>query len=148
MEFKALDSVLRTTNDRDEKVSISMKCSDMDRLVPENLGVTAAIVENVMFCHQEESNWPMQVRFSLWLSLSLTVISAYLPISIKLAITLLSSNTLLLITFDPSKTGSIYLKEKVRRCFRVHEVHQSTGSVYQGKVSYYFQWVSAIPTNT
>ena len=62
MEFKALDSVIRTTNERDEKVSISMKCSDMDRLVPENLGVTAAIVENVMFCHQEESNWPMQVN--------------------------------------------------------------------------------------
>lgn len=61
MEFKALDSVLRTTNEKNEKVSISMKCSDMDRLVPENLGVTAAIVENVMFCHQEESNWPMQV---------------------------------------------------------------------------------------
>ncbi len=72
MEFKALDSVIRTTNERDEKVSISMKCSDMDRLVPENLGVTAAIVENVMFCHQEESNWPMQVS-SIILCLILTI---------------------------------------------------------------------------
>ena len=63
MEFKALDSVLRTTNEKDEKVSISMKCTDMDKLVPENLGVTSAIVENVMFCHQEESNWPMQVCY-------------------------------------------------------------------------------------
>jgi len=63
MEFKALDSVLRTTNEKDEKVSISMKCTDMDKLVPENLGVTSAIVENVMFCHQEESNWPMQVGY-------------------------------------------------------------------------------------
>lgn len=60
MEFKALEGVLRTTNANGEKVSISLKCSDMDRVFPENLGVSPAILENVIFCHQEESNWPMQ----------------------------------------------------------------------------------------
>jgi DNA repair protein RAD50 len=60
LEFKALEGVLRTTDDNDEKVSISMKCSDMDRMLPENLGVSPAILENVIFVHQEDSNWPMQ----------------------------------------------------------------------------------------
>jgi DNA repair protein RAD50 len=59
MEFKALDGVVRTTNDRDEKVSTSHKCSEIDKLVPEMLGVSSAIMENVIFCHQEESSWPM-----------------------------------------------------------------------------------------
>lgn len=60
LEYKALEGVLRTTNEKGEKVSISMKCSDMDRIIPENLGVSPAIIENVIFVHQEDSNWPMQ----------------------------------------------------------------------------------------
>lgn len=60
LEYKALEGVLRTTNEDGENVSISMKCSDMDKLIPENLGVSPAILENVIFVHQEDSNWPMQ----------------------------------------------------------------------------------------
>ena len=30
----------------------------MDKLVPSLMGVSAAILENVIFCHQDESNWP------------------------------------------------------------------------------------------
>lgn len=53
MEFKALDGVIRTTNNNNEKVSTSHKCSELDKMVPEMLGVSAAIMENVIFCHQE-----------------------------------------------------------------------------------------------
>ena len=35
------------------KQSITQKCSDLDRHVPELLGVTSAVMENVVFCHQE-----------------------------------------------------------------------------------------------
>ena len=59
LEFKALEAVLRTTNAQGEKASISMKCGDIDRIIPENLGISAAILENVIFVHQEDSNWPM-----------------------------------------------------------------------------------------
>lgn len=31
----------------------------MDEEVPLLLGVSRAILENVIFCHQEESNWPL-----------------------------------------------------------------------------------------
>ena len=27
--------------------------------MPDHLGVSKAILENVIFCHQEESNWPL-----------------------------------------------------------------------------------------
>ena len=60
MEFKALDSLLRTTNSAGEKISTSMKCSELDKQIPEHLGVSAAVVENVIFCHQEDSYWPMR----------------------------------------------------------------------------------------
>lgn len=39
--------------------TISTKCSEMDEEVPLLLGVSRSILENVIFCHQEESNWPL-----------------------------------------------------------------------------------------
>lgn len=31
----------------------------MDEEVPRLMGVSTAILDNVIFCHQEESNWPL-----------------------------------------------------------------------------------------
>lgn len=31
----------------------------MDRLMPDMLGVPKSVLEHVIFCHQEESNWPL-----------------------------------------------------------------------------------------
>lgn len=41
---------------------LSQRCTDLDKTMPTLLGVSKAILENVVFCHQEDSNWPMQVR--------------------------------------------------------------------------------------
>lgn len=60
LEFKALEGVIKTTNDQNEPVSLAHRCSEMDQIIPENLGVSSAILENVIFVHQEESNWPLQ----------------------------------------------------------------------------------------
>ena len=65
LEFKAMDGVIRTTNASNEKVSSSQKCSDLDKLIPEMLAVSAAILDNVIFCHQEDSSWPMQEGLAL-----------------------------------------------------------------------------------
>ena len=43
----------------EQRNTISTKCSEMDEEVPLLLGVSRAILENVIFCHQEESNWPL-----------------------------------------------------------------------------------------
>eukprot|EP00698_Gefionella_okellyi_P003722 TRINITY_DN13469_c0_g1_i1.p1 TRINITY_DN13469_c0_g1~~TRINITY_DN13469_c0_g1_i1.p1 ORF type:complete len:1307 (+),score=384.17 TRINITY_DN13469_c0_g1_i1:102-4022(+) len=58
-EFKVLDSSLVTYDSEHKKVSQSMKCADLDREIPELMGAGKAILEFVVFCHQEDSNWPL-----------------------------------------------------------------------------------------
>ncbi|XP_063059247.1 DNA repair protein RAD50 [Engraulis encrasicolus] len=58
MEFKTLEGVI-TRMKHGEKVSISSKCAEMDREMVSALGVSKAVLNNVIFCHQEESNWPL-----------------------------------------------------------------------------------------
>ena len=60
LQFKALDSTLRTLAANGEKTSLSVKCSEMDAIVPPLLGVSPAVLDSVILCHQEESNWPVQ----------------------------------------------------------------------------------------
>jgi DNA repair protein RAD50 len=38
---------------------MTTKCSELDIDIPLNLGVSKAILENVIFCHQEDSFWPL-----------------------------------------------------------------------------------------
>lgn len=45
--------------DTKQRTSLSTKCAELDEEVPKQLGVSRAILDNVIFCHQEESNWPL-----------------------------------------------------------------------------------------
>ncbi|KAJ1812537.1 DNA repair protein rad50, partial [Coemansia sp. RSA 2599] len=57
---KTLEGVLSfDATSSEEKVSISSRCADLDAMMPEQLGVSKAVLDNVIFCHQEESNWPL-----------------------------------------------------------------------------------------
>lgn len=59
--FKALDGIIRTVNpDTGERVSLSHKCTELDRQIPALMGVSKPILEHVVFCHQEDSSWPLQ----------------------------------------------------------------------------------------
>ena len=61
LTFKALDGILRTTDpETGERVSLSHKCSELDRQIPALMGISKAILESVVFCHQEEASWPLQ----------------------------------------------------------------------------------------
>ncbi|KAL6065852.1 DNA repair protein rad50 [Balamuthia mandrillaris] len=62
---KTLESALQTYNSNGEKVSQSFRCADLDKEIPELIGVSKPILENVIFCHQEESNWPLSEGSSL-----------------------------------------------------------------------------------
>ena len=42
-----------------ERTAISTKVAELDQLVPQYLGVSRAIIDNVILCHQDESLWPM-----------------------------------------------------------------------------------------
>jgi len=59
LSFTALDGVLRTTNSDGKRVSMSHKCGELDRQIPLLLGVSKPILEHVVFCHQEDSSWPL-----------------------------------------------------------------------------------------
>jgi len=39
--------------------TISTRVAELDQIVPQYLGVSKAILENVIFCHQDDSLWPM-----------------------------------------------------------------------------------------
>uniref|UniRef100_UPI00398F1CF5 DNA repair protein RAD50 n=1 Tax=Pristiophorus japonicus TaxID=55135 RepID=UPI00398F1CF5 len=58
IEFKTLEGVI-TRMKHGEKVSLSSKCAEMDREMISALGVSKAVLINVIFCHQEDSNWPL-----------------------------------------------------------------------------------------
>nr|ACH87544.1 Rad50 [Platynereis dumerilii]ACH87548.1 Rad50 [Platynereis dumerilii] len=59
VQFKTLDGVLRKSLADGEHVDITSRHADLNREIPSLLGVSKAILENVIFCHQEESNWPL-----------------------------------------------------------------------------------------
>lgn len=42
-----------------ERISISSRVAEMDSILPDYLGVSTAVLDNVIFCHQDESLWPM-----------------------------------------------------------------------------------------
>ena len=42
-----------------ERVTMSTKVAQMNKVIPMHLGVPPAILENVIFCHQDDSLWPM-----------------------------------------------------------------------------------------
>ncbi|TPX09516.1 uncharacterized protein E0L32_009259 [Thyridium curvatum] len=56
--MKTLDgSLVIQTNG--ERSVVSQRAAELDKLVPDNLGVPPAILDAVIFCHQDESLWPL-----------------------------------------------------------------------------------------
>lgn len=42
-----------------ERSTLSSRCAELDLLMPQYLGVSKAVLEYVIFCHQDESLWPL-----------------------------------------------------------------------------------------
>ncbi|XP_076362721.1 DNA repair protein rad50 [Tachypleus tridentatus] len=59
IETRTLEGVISRQAPNGEKISISSKCAQIDKEMISNLGVSKAVLNNVIFCHQEESNWPL-----------------------------------------------------------------------------------------
>lgn len=55
---KTLEGSLLCRSNGERNVS-SSKVTELDTVVPEKLGVSPAILDAVIFCHQDESLWPM-----------------------------------------------------------------------------------------
>lgn len=60
LQFKSLSNYLGSRDPvTNEACRIDHRCAEIDSLVPQLLGVSRAILENVIFVHQEDSNWPL-----------------------------------------------------------------------------------------
>lgn len=64
LTMKTLESILSISegdgdNGKGKRATISTKCAEMDAEIPQLLGVSKSVLENVIFCHQEESYWPL-----------------------------------------------------------------------------------------
>ena len=64
-EFRKLEQVLKARDDQGNEISINKNCVEMDRQVPLLMGVSSAILENVIFCHQDEALWPFSDQANL-----------------------------------------------------------------------------------
>ena len=42
-----------------ERSALSSRVAELDQIMPQNLGVSKAILDSVIFCHQDESLWPL-----------------------------------------------------------------------------------------
>lgn len=65
LEFKKMDQQLKTKNKDGKEITVSHSSNEIDRQVPELLGVSKAVLENVIFCHQEDSLWPFRDNATL-----------------------------------------------------------------------------------
>ena len=57
-EYKAFENALSTMDANGQKQSLSYKAADLNKLVPEMMGVSTAVLESVVFVHQVRSYSP------------------------------------------------------------------------------------------
>ncbi|KAL7302008.1 hypothetical protein TKK_0005245 [Trichogramma kaykai] len=61
LKFQALDNTLKRFNPKtQQEATITSRCADIDREMLNAMGVSKPILNYVIFCHQEESNWPLE----------------------------------------------------------------------------------------
>ncbi|KAK9159898.1 hypothetical protein Syun_006239 [Stephania yunnanensis] len=60
MEYKAIESIFQSSDVWGHFLILFYRCADMDREIPALMGVSKAVLENVIFAHQDDANWPLQ----------------------------------------------------------------------------------------
>ncbi|XP_047503353.1 DNA repair protein RAD50 [Pieris napi] len=58
-KFQTLDTCLSVIDENGKAKDISSRCAELDMVMHEELGVSKAILNSVIFCHQEDSGWPL-----------------------------------------------------------------------------------------
>lgn len=59
-ELKKTEQVLKSKTPEGKSITVNYNVNELDRQMPELLGVSSAVLENVLFCHQEDSLWPFK----------------------------------------------------------------------------------------
>lgn len=58
-QFKSLDTTITVDEKDREPISISKRSADATDEITCAVGVSKAIINHVLFCHQEEASWPL-----------------------------------------------------------------------------------------
>ncbi|SOV12182.1 DNA repair protein RAD50, putative [Plasmodium gaboni] len=56
--FRALDNNIIIKKDKGDDLIITNKCVDINNHIPKLMGVSKALLDNVIFCHHDENLWP------------------------------------------------------------------------------------------
>jgi len=59
IETKSLEGVIVKITEDGTRESISSRCTDFTKEMISRLGVSKAVLDNVIFCHQEDACWPL-----------------------------------------------------------------------------------------
>ena len=57
-QFKALEGALKKVKNG-QTTTVSGRVGELNEIIPQYLGVSKALLDSVIFCHQDESLWPM-----------------------------------------------------------------------------------------
>lgn len=60
VEFKTLDPVIQRKKPDGQIIQVGGRCVDVNLEMCNILGVSKAVLNFVIFCHQEDSNWPLE----------------------------------------------------------------------------------------
>lgn len=57
-EFKRLEQLIKSINSEGQLVTVNTTVDNIDKQIPHLMHASKAMLENVIFCHQEDSLWP------------------------------------------------------------------------------------------
>lgn len=60
LKFETLDSTIHVTDKNGKDHTISKRCVDINAEMANVMQVSKSIINNVLFCHQEDSDWPLE----------------------------------------------------------------------------------------
>ncbi|KAG1690684.1 DNA repair protein RAD50 [Nymphon striatum] len=57
--FTTLEAYIRRKDNNGKMIDLNRKCADINEEMINLLGVSKPVLTNIIFCHQEDSNWPL-----------------------------------------------------------------------------------------
>lgn len=66
-----------TINNLENNQSMGSKCCDVNSFMSQSLGVPKAVLQNVIFCHHSESDWPLGEGMSFQMMLNKEMNASY-----------------------------------------------------------------------
>lgn len=65
LSFETMDSTICLIEENGKETTLSKRCADANNQMASEMGVSKAILNNVIFCHQEDSSWPLDEQKKL-----------------------------------------------------------------------------------